>query len=272
MLAPLMKLSASHARVLVTGATGGLGQAIARALQARGVGLLLTGRRPEVLEPLASELGARALPCDLGDRHAVASLAQEAGEVDVLVANAGLPASGELEELTPEQVDRMLEVNLRAPIALTRLLLPGMLARDRGHLVYISSLEGRAPAPMSSIYAATKFGLRGFALALREDLHGHGVGASVILPGFIRDAGMFVDAGAPKLPPGVGTRTPEDVARAVVTAIEHDRAEISVAPPLLRVGSALAGLAPELAATVKRLLDGDRVAREMAAGQLGKRW
>ena len=89
--------------------------------------------------------------------------------------------------------------------------------------------RARRGAPGSSVYAATKFGLRGFALALREDLAPKGVGVSVILPGFIRDAGMFAESGA-KLPPYVGTKRPEDVARAVVKAIEHDRAEIDVAP------------------------------------------
>ena len=88
----------------------------------------------------------------------------------------------------------MLEVNLRAPIALARALAPAMIARGSGHIVFISSLAGKAAAPASSIYSATKFGLRGFALGLREDLRPHGVGVSVVLPGFIRDAGMFADA------------------------------------------------------------------------------
>ena len=98
-------------------------------------------------------------------------------------------------------------------------LTESMVARGRGHLLFMSSLSGRAASPGTSVYAATKFGLRGFALALREDLAPKGVGVSVILPGFISDAGMFADSGA-KLPPFVGTKRPEDVARAVVKAIE----------------------------------------------------
>ncbi|MGZ8635307.1 MAG: SDR family oxidoreductase, partial [Solirubrobacteraceae bacterium] len=97
-------------RVLLTGATGGLGQAVARALAARGAQMLISGRRAEVLEPLASELGGSALACDLADRDAVSRLVAEAGEVDVLVANAGLPASGALATFSVEEIDRALDV------------------------------------------------------------------------------------------------------------------------------------------------------------------
>src|SRR5205807_5818820 len=136
-----------------------------------------------------------------------------AREVDLLVANAALPASGVFTELEQDQIDRMLEVNLRAPIAIARALAPGMVARRHGHLVMISSLAGKAATPASAIYSATKFGLRGFAHGIREDLRPHGVGVSVVLPGFIRGAGMFAEAGV-ELPRGVGTRTPQDVADA----------------------------------------------------------
>ena len=107
----------------------------------------------------------------------------------------------------------MLEVNLRAPVALARALIPGMIDRGAGHLVFISSLQGKAATPAAPLYLATKFGLRGFALGMREDLRGHGIGVSTVFPGFIRDAGMFATSGV-RLPPGVGTRSPEDVADA----------------------------------------------------------
>ncbi len=100
--------------------------------------------------------------------------------------------------------------------------------------MFVSSLSGRAASARSSLYNATKFGLRGFALALRMDLRAQGVGVSLVSPGFIRDAGMFADSGAP-LPPGVGTRSPQDVARAVAEAIERNRAEVDVAPLSLRL-------------------------------------
>jgi short-subunit dehydrogenase len=257
-------------RVLVTGATGGLGQAIARGFAARGAALVLTGRRSEVLSPLAEELGARAVVCDLSRREEVDRLVGEAGEVDVAVANAALPASGLLTDLTQEQIDRMLEVNLRAPAALARALVPGMIERRRGHLVFISSLAGKAASPASSIYSATKFGLRGFALGLREDLRQHGVGVSVVAPGFIRDAGMFAEAGV-RLPPWIRTRAPADVAGAVIRAVERDRAEVGVAPLSLRLGATFASVAPAVAAAVSRRLGGESIAMQHVEGQRDKR-
>jgi short-subunit dehydrogenase len=256
--------------VLVTGATGGLGQAIARALASRGAKLVLTGRRAEVLEPLAAETGGRALVVDLAERDAAERLAGEVGEVDVLVANAGLPATGLIDEYTTEQIDRVLDVNLRAPILLAKLLSPGMVSRGRGHVVFMSSLAGKSAQAKSSLYSATKFGLRGFALGLRADLHGTGVGVSAVFPTFISEAGMFAESGA-KLPIGVGTRSPQDVAAAVIRAIERNRAEIDVAPAAIRLGANVSGLIPDLSQRVARRLGGDKVASQLAAGQLDKR-
>jgi uncharacterized protein len=212
---------------------------------------VLSARQVDVLESLAAETGGRVVPCDLADRAAVERLAQEAGPVDVLVANAGVSVAGRVETSSVAEIDRVLDVNLRAPIVLARLLCEGMAERGGGHIVFISSLNGKLGTPRTSLYAATKFGLRGFAQSLREDLRPKGVGVSTIFPGFIRDAGMFHDSGA-KLPAYVGTKTPEDVARAVVRAIERDRGEIDVAPVGLRVGTALGAIAPEVAATVTR--------------------
>src|SRR4029079_9081054 len=163
-----------------------------------------------------------------------------------------------------------LAVNLRAPMILAKALSPRMVERGGGHLLFMSSLSGRAGAPGSSVYSATKFGLRGFALALREDLVPKGVGVSVILPGFIRDAGMFHDTGA-KLPPYVGTKRPEDVGRAVVKAIEHDRAEIEVAPVALRAGATLAALAPGPVGAIQRRLGAQATADAIGRGQRDKR-
>jgi len=258
------------ARVLLTGATGGLGQEIARGLHARGAILTLTGRRAEVLEPLAAEVGGRVIVSDLAEADAPARLLAEAGEIDVLVANAGLPGSGRLNSFTPEEIDRALDVNLRAPMLLAHGLTEAMVARGRGHLLFMSSLSGRAASPGTSVYAATKFGLRGFALALREDLAPKGVGVSVILPGFISDAGMFAESGA-KLPPFVGTKRPDDVARAVVKAIEANRAELDVAPLPLRAGAHLAALAPGPIGTIQRKLGATTTAAQFEKGQADKR-
>jgi short-subunit dehydrogenase len=255
---------------LVTGATGGLGSEIARALVQRGASVVLTARRVEVLEPLAAETGGRALACDLSDRDALVRLVEEAGPVDVLVANAANPGSGRIESFSVEEIDRALEVNLRAPMILTRLMCEGMAERGGGHIVFISSLSGKAGTPRTSIYAATKFGLRGFAQGLREDLKPRGVGVSTVFPGFIRDAGMFHDSGA-KLPGYVGTKTPQDVAAAVVKAIEGDKAEVDVAPLGLRFGATFASLWPEFAANVQRRLGADDLASQMETGQRSKR-
>ncbi len=252
--------------VLLTGASGGIGRAIARAVAPTAGELVLSGRRTDVLEPLAGELGARVIAADLAVREDVARLAEQAGPVDVLIANAALRSGGLLDEFSQEQIDQMLEVNLRAPIALARALTPGMVERRRGHVVFMSSLQGKASTPVASIYCAAKFGLRGFALALREDLRRHGVGVSVVLPGFIRDAGMFADSRV-ELPVGVGTRSPQDVAEAVVSAIEGNRAEVEVAPVGLRLGTAVAAVAPALSAAVSRRLGSERIAAQIVAGQ-----
>jgi short-subunit dehydrogenase len=260
------------ARALVTGATGGIGDAIARALHARGAHVLLSGRRREALDQIAGRLGERSdvLVADLAEHDAPSRLADAAGAVDVLVANAALPASGRVEDFSHDEIDRALDVNLRAPIQLTRALLPGMLARGRGHVVFVSSLSGKTGSPRSGIYSATKFGLRGFAAGLREDVEAKGIGVTVVFPGFVRDAGLFAESGV-RLPPWVGTRTPEQVAAAVVRGIEHDRAELDVAPLGLRIGTRLAGLAPITAARVQRRLGSERIADALAEAQRGKR-
>ena len=256
--------------VLLTGATGGLGQAIARRLHGAGAQLVLTGRRGEVLDELAAEISALTVAVDLADPVAVDGLAEACAQVDVLVANAGLPGSGHLLSFDVEEIDRALAVNLRAPMVLGRRLAEKMVERHSGHLVFMSSLAGKAAPPGSSVYSATKFGLRGFALSLREDLRASGVGVSVVMPGFVRDAGMFHDAQT-KLPSYVGTSTPDAVADAVLRAIEEDRGEIDVAPLSVRAGSAIAGMAPEVAAAVQRRLGAGKIARDMHAGQTDKR-
>jgi short-subunit dehydrogenase len=263
----------SRATALVTGATGGIGRATAAALAGRGARLILTGRNQQELDALGAELGSQHLiRSDLADRADVDRLAEEAvaAGVDVLVANAALPASGVVTELDQAEIDRMIDVNLRAPMALARALAPGMIERRRGQLVFVSSLAGKTASPASSVYSATKFGLRGFALGLREDLRPHGVGVSVVAPGFIRDAGMFAETGL-TLPPGVGTRSPEDVAAAIVRAIDRNPAEIDVAPIGLRLGARVGAVAPELASLAARSLGSARIARQFAERQSGKR-
>jgi short-subunit dehydrogenase len=258
--------------ILLTGATGGLGRAIAAALAERGAHLILSSRKPQELDQLASTLtggGHRAIVSDLAEPGAAPALLAEAGEIDVLVANAALPASGKLDSFTGEQIDRALRVNLEVPVQMTRELIPAFTARGSGHFVYISSISGKTATARASLYAATKFGIRGFALCLRDDLRPAGVGVSVVSPGAIGGAGMFAESGA-SAPPLIGTGTPEQVGAAVVTAIERNRGEVTVAPRRQRVLARFAANAPELASR----LAGDiaaKAADEIAAGQTDKR-
>ncbi len=233
---------------------------------------MLTARRAEVLAQLREELGERAdsLPADLSRAEDLATLAEKAGRVDLLVANAGLPASGPFLSFESGQIDRALDVNLRAPMQLTRALAPDMVERGSGHLVFVSSMSGKVASPASSVYSATKFGLRGFAFGLSQDLLGTGVGVTTVFPGFIREAGMFHDAGV-KLPPWVGTRTPEQVAEAVLRGIATGRAEIDVAPLSLRAGGWVAGAAPSALAAIQRRLGGGKISSEMGEAQRSRR-
>jgi short-subunit dehydrogenase len=261
----------SGSRVLLTGATGGLGRAIAKALDQRGAHLLLTGRKQDALEGLARELqSAEALAADLARRDDVAALPGRAGRVDVLVHNAGLPGSGRLESYTVEQIDRVLDVNLRAGIMLTHSLLPAMTERGAGHLVYVSSMSGKIPTVRASIYAATKYGLRGFAGGLRDDLHGTGVGVSTVFPGPIQGAGMWDEAGM-KLPWWVPTKSPEAVGAAVVKAIETNRPELAVADPGQRMAAVLENASARAGAWLRRRLPVEALADEIADRQLDKR-
>ena len=253
---------------LLTGATGGLGQAIAKALAARGARVALSARKGEALEALAAELpgeGHHVLPTDLAEQWAAEKLAAEAGEIDVLVANAGLPGAGWLSDFTPEQVKRALRVNLEAPMLMAQALFPAMLERGAGHLVFISSLSGKAPSPRTAIYNATKFGLRGFALGLRADLDPKGIGVSIVSPGFVREAGMFADSGA-KPPPGMGTATPDQVGAAVVKAVERNKAEIAVAPLTQRAMAHFALTSPGIAVRVQSGSAGQKAAEAVASG------
>lgn len=242
-------------RILVTGASGGLGEAIARDLAERGGNLVLTARRTASIEALAEDLGGEAITADLADRADVARLGATLGDVDVLVANAGVGGNGPVTDLGDDAVDGPIEVNLRAPILLTTAFVRAHRGSGRpGHVVLVGSLSGLAPSPGTAMYNATKFGLRGFALSARQDLHGTGIGLSIVEPGFIRDAGMFHD-GTIELPPGVRTCAPADVAAGVARAITHDKAEVFVAPTELRLGSTLATIAPGLTARVMRAVD-----------------
>ena len=243
-------------RVLLTGASGGLGEAIAQELHARGAAVVLSGRRQDVLEPLSDRLRASTLLADLTLEEGLDRIVECARRVDVLVANAGVSGESDLMRTGSDDIDRMIDVNLRGPI-----ITAVEFAKERvrlgspGHVVLVGSLAGMIASPNARLYDATKFGLRGFALALRLDLAGTGVGVSLVAPSFIRDSGMFADS-AEVLPRGVRLKSPQDVARGVASAIERNRAEVFVAPMELRVAATLGGAFPRLVETAQRLRRG----------------
>lgn len=262
-------------RVLLSGATGGIGQAIAEQLAAKGAKLVLSSRRQKELRELARSLpgGARRhkiVVADLAKDGAAAKLVRDAGDVDALIANAALPATGKLESFSPRELSRALRVNFESPIAMARELAPKLEAKGEGHIVFIASLAGKVGSPRSSIYNATKFGLRGFAFGLREDLLPHGVGVSVVSPGFVREAGMFHDSGSGRTG-GFGTTTPKKVGKGVVRAIRRNRNEITVAPRRLRFVSEVGYRHPEWAGRLQRRGGAEKIAEELAAGQADKR-
>ncbi|MBP2704023.1 SDR family NAD(P)-dependent oxidoreductase [Microbispora sp. RL4-1S] len=226
------------ARVLITGASSGIGAATATAMAARGARLVLTGRDREALEAVAARTGGRVLLADL--RTDVDDLAERAGQIDVLVGNAGEGWCGPLAEMPAGAVERLVAVNLTAPIRLTRALLPGMTARGRGHLVYVASIAGAVGVREEAVYSATKAGLLAFAESLRYEVSG--VHVTVVLPGVV-DTPFFERRGRPYGRSRPAPLPAERVARAIVGAVERGRAETFV-PGWLRLPARLAGAAP----------------------------
>jgi len=224
---------------LVTGAAGGLGRHLVDALRKEGMKLVVSGRDPAKLEGL----GDRAIAADLTNRDDVHRLAREAGEIDVLVNNAGIELTKRFADLTDSDVDAMVAINLSAPLLLTRDLLGGMLARGRGHVVFIASMSGKVGVSCNEPYAATKAGLIGLTRSLRAEFRDAPVGFSVISPGFIADTGMWQRMGE-KAPPLAGEAKPESVVAATLKAIRRDLPDVTVNGAPIRPMLALGALAP----------------------------
>ncbi len=238
--------------VLLTGASTGIGPYIARRLHRAGARFVLSARSEAALTKLAVELGdSRVVVADLSRAGEPERLAREAGTVDILVANAGVPASGRLASFALDEIERAIAVNLRSGIVLAHELLPTMVESKQGHIVFMASIAGKVPAAGNSIYNATKFGLRGFGLALREELMGTGVGVSTVSPTFVSGAGMWAETGL-KANPIAGEVTPEEVAEAVFTAITKNKAEIDVVRLPLRASLKVLAVAPNLFMAVAR--------------------
>jgi uncharacterized protein len=234
---------------IVTGASAGIGEAIARRLSADGYRVALAARRADRLEEIARELGdALAVPTDVTDRDARKALVEkveaEWGRIDVLVNNAGYGRYGRTDELGFDTAVDLFEVNVLAPIHLTQLVLGPMRARDAGHIVNIGSIAGHVPAPPLTFYAATKHALVGFTRSLHRELRGTGVRATVVSPGPARTAFGRVASGKDVDPDRVpGGVTPERVARAVSSVLRRPRREVIV-PAWQWAGAITEPLAP----------------------------
>lgn len=230
---------------IVTGASRGLGVVIAEALAAQGVHLALAARSAEDLETTVSKVEARgvqavAVPTDVTDKDALENLIRTTedhlGRVDILVNNAGVEHYQPYQEYDFDMIEKIMTTNLLSAQWLTRLALPAMLGRGRGHIVNIASVAGKTPVPYNAIYSASKHGLVGFSWSLREELHGTGVGVSVVCPGFVADSGMFAGWSKGEKPPGLtSTVRPEKVGEATVAAIEKNKGEVIVGPPAMKL-------------------------------------
>ncbi|HET7306919.1 MAG TPA: SDR family oxidoreductase [Gammaproteobacteria bacterium] len=250
--------SLKNKTAVVTGASQGLGAFIARALAVEGARVVLTARSADKLENVARSIRDRggeaiAVQADVTDDTARANLVKRArnefGQIDILVNNAGVEDLVYYEWQKPDDIRRLIDVNLLAPLLLVRQILPDMLERGEGHIVNIASLAGRTGMPYGAVYAATKGGLAQWSLSLRAEMADRGIGVSMISPGFVADAGMFARRRVAP-PASLGTSQPTRVAQAVIKAIQTGAAEIVVNPRPARILMGLGAVAPGLAASL----------------------
>lgn len=225
-----------NTNAILTGASHGIGPTIGRALAQAGVNLVLAARSGDELESVAAQLmplgvKAVAIPVDLAqaaDRERLVRAAEDAlGPIDILVNNAGIGGGGPFIDLEPTRIERVLALNLEAPMCLTRSLLPGMVARGGGHIVSIASLGGKMGFPNSSVYGATKAGLLTWNAALHVELTGTGVSASAVTPGYVADVGMYAVKGR-RAPWYLGEVKPEAVAQAALRVLRTGELEVVV--------------------------------------------
>jgi short-subunit dehydrogenase len=260
-------ITLSGSTVLLTGASRGIGVLLAHRLAGEGANLVLVARDAQKLEQVRADCvargaAARAVVADITAPADRERLAREAGAVDVLINNAGVELTRALVDQTLVDIDAQLATNLAAPIALTRLLLPGMLARRRGVIVNMSSIAGKGATPFSAVYAATKFGLNGFTASLRLELEGSGVHAGTVCPSFVGETGMWADTGG-RAPALMREVRPEKVVRGVLAVI-GGAGEVLVTPGPIRPLLALRELFPSIDGPVLRGLGVMAILRKRA--------
>lgn len=238
------------ATAVITGASRGIGRAVAIAAAREGAAVGLIARsEDELAETLAAAGGRGAVAvADVADGDAVAGaiarLESTLGPTDVLVANAGIGAYGAFADLSAEEAERVVSVNVLGQVHALRAVVPGMISRRRGHIVTMGSIAGRIGSPFEAIYAASKFANVGLSEALAVELEPYGIGVSIVNPGpvatgFGEARGHPYDRKRPRAVP------PEDVARAVVRAVAKDRHEQYV-PAMLQPAVPIRHLLPPL--------------------------
>lgn len=272
-----MKICAGQT-VLITGATGGLGTFITHALADRGVNLVLMafpGADLAELQAAVERKGAKAISFAYDVRNAeqrrqiLAATLDKFGGLDVLINNAGIEYTSAYHDLTEEAIGDTIAVNLEGPMIMTRLVLPEMLRRGRGHIVNMASLAGKSGPAYQEPYAATKAGLIAFTSSLRATYRRQGVSASVIAPGFV-EAGIYAKLKASSgfsAPALLGTSQPEDVARAVIRAIERDLPEVIVNSIPVRPLIALTALWPAAGAWLTEKTGANEFFRKVVEAQ-----
>jgi len=237
-------------RVLITGASRGIGESLARALAARGCVLGLVARGEDELRELVASLpgdGHRALPADVSDRGSISEAVAAFANVDVVVANAGVADYGPWLDLKRNLERRMTDINFLGTLYTVRAALPGMVERGRGHVVVVSSGAALRTFPGAAIYGATKAAQRGYAEALWHELDGTGVGVTIVYPGEI--ATHLHDHQPERLPiwrRGGHEADPEKLAKAIVKGIEKDKRGVYF-PPAVRLLQTMHGISPRLA-------------------------
>lgn len=277
----------ARSTAIVTGASRGIGVSIAERLARRGVRLALVARSAEELRRVSRALEERgaevlAIPADVAEpaarAHVVAETLRVFGAIDLLINNAGVVLPSAYERLETDEIESQIAINLAAPMALTRLVLPLMLERDRGHIVNVTSLGGLLGIGWGEPYSATKHGLVGFTRSLRMScrVSGSRVSASAICPGFVERVGMYADSvreHGHRAPFAIGTSSPEAVAAAVVRAIERDAPEIIVSSRPIRLLLVLGAISPRLGEWLLRKLGGHRIFETAArsSGRAGQR-
>ena len=270
---------------IVTGASRGLGIYIAEALAAKGTRLVLAARTADALENVAAKLrqsGTEVLtvPTDVADPTALQALVDATlarfGRIDILVNNAGYDYALPFDQCTMDDIRRMMEINLTAPIMLTRLVIPAMQKAGRGHIVNIASPAGVMATPYEELYSATKHGLVGFTRALRgsaQDMKWP-ISASVICPGFMDDAGLYVEMvnGYNVAAPGwIGAIKAPKLGQAVIRAIEKDLPDVVMMRGTPRLFMASLALTPRIYESVSALLDPFALFRAVAKGHVAER-